>query len=313
MPKSRLSGNGRSTRQSTVKKSKKRETPAAKTGGLATPTTGELHRFIGISLSGGKNDKACVAVVEYYPKYHKVFLSRLFEKIKSDDGISADLKIHEIIEQYKGEVETVAFDVPFNPPLSFDCEPGCVAYENSDAPHIKWMWEHHRKRAAKKKNVRLFTPYTQRAVEMYVATELEEPMIMHDALGANVAPMMARARYISRRLTLPLIEVFPKLSVWRIGRSLNVMKSHLRFHKHSVGGDDSRRSILHALSAHNVVFVYEQDVRAMVANNHAFEAFICAFTAFLKYKSQTEPRPAGFPPSEAWIDFPRENIKWDKI
>ena len=306
MPKSRLSGDGRSTRQSTVKQSSKQTSP--------TPTSGEVHRFVGVSLGGGKTDKACIAIVEYFPKYHKVFLSRLFEKIKSEENISAEAKIHEIIEQYKGDVETVAFDVPVTPPNCMTCKLKCPGFENCKEPHIEWMWKyHHDRKKVKKKNQKMFTPYTQRAVEMYLATEIEEPMIVHNAMGANIAPLMARAQFVARRLTLPLIEVFPKLSVWRIGRSLHVMKSHLRFHKHSVGGDEARRSILQALSTHNVVFVYEQDVRAMVVNNHSFEAFICAFTAFLKYKGQTESRPEGFPASETWIDFPRDNIKWDKI
>ena len=46
--------------------------------------SGEVQRFIGISLSGGKADKACVAVVEYFPKFKKLFLSNMFERIKSE-------------------------------------------------------------------------------------------------------------------------------------------------------------------------------------------------------------------------------------
>lgn len=307
MPKSRLSGDGRSPRQSTVKTS----TKATQTALPAA--TSEVHRFVGVSLGGGKTDKACVAVVEYFPKYHKVFLSRLYEKIKSEDDLSGDLQIHEIISQYQGALESVSFDVPLQLPFCMTCKLQCPGYENCSVEHIEWMWEHYRKTQKKKKAKKLFTPYTERSVEMHLATELEEVFILPSALGANMAPLTARAHFIARRLEVPLIEVFPKLSVWRIGRSLQVMKSHLRFHKHAVGGDESRRQILHALSTHNVVFVYEQDVKSMVANNHAFEAFIGAFTAFLKFKGQTEVRPKGFPDNEAWIDFPRDNIKWDKI
>ena len=88
------------------------------------------------------------------------------------------------------------------------------------------------------------------------------------------------------------------------------MKSHLRYHKHAVGGDESRRIILHALSTHNVAFVYDADVKLMIENNHAFEAFICALTAYLKFKGMTEERPEGFPKNEDWIDFPTNVIKW---
>ncbi len=343
MPKSRLSGDGRKTRQSSVKKkttkkvvnkkatsaarAKKSTSPKAsiknpskisgKVSGKARPVesshAGEVHRFIGVSLGGGKTDKACVAIVEYYPKHKKVFLSRLVEKIKSDEVHSADYKIHEIIAQYHNEIDLLAFDVPFRLPHCLNCEKGCPGIEACKEPHVKWMWEYTRKLHKKKKPRKLFTPYTQRCVEMHLSSEIEEPFILQHAMGANCAPLLARAMFIQRRLNFPCIEVFPKLSVWRIGRSLNVMKSHLLFHKHAIGGDESRRAILSALSAHNVAFVYDQDVKLMIENNHAFESFICALTAFLRFKGLTEPRPAGFPESEDWIDFPLPAIKWNSF
>ncbi|WP_295901297.1 DUF429 domain-containing protein [uncultured Bdellovibrio sp.] len=311
MPKSRLSGDGRKTRRSAVKKTTKKSAVSKKTAEESSHA-GAVHRFIGISLGGGKTDKACVAVLEYYPKHKKVFLSRLVEKIKSDEVHSADFKIHEIIDQYE-DIDTIAFDVPFRLPYCLECTRTCPGIEGCPEPHVRWMWEYTRKLHKKKKPRKLFTPYTQRCVEMYLSTELEEPFILQHAMGANTAPLLARAMFIKRRLSTPCIEVFPKLSVWRVGRSLNVMKSHLRFHKHSIGGDESRREILQALSTHNVAFVYDQDVKLMIENSHAFEAFICALTAFLQYKGQTEPRPEGFPKMEDWVEFPKISIKWESI
>lgn len=308
MSKGRVSGDGRKTRRSPVKKK------TTKKAAISTSASaGDVHRFIGVSLGGGKADKACVAIIEYFPKHKKVFLSRLVERIKSDEIHSADFKIQEIIEQYQGSVESLAFDVPFHFPLALTAADSARSYEFSKEPHIQWMWEYTRKLHKKKKPRKLFTPYTQRCVEMYVASELEEPFVLSHAMGANMAPLLARAMYLEKRAQLRCIEVFPKLSVWRIGRSLNVMKSHLRFHKHSIGGDESRRAILQALGAHNVAFVYDQDVKLMIENNHAFEAFVCALTAFLEYKGQTEPRPAGFPDKEDWIAFPKASIKWETI
>jgi hypothetical protein len=325
MRKSRLSGDGRKTRKSSVKtKAVKKKTAKKTTKKVAKPSkvvkassspeshAGDVHRFIGVSLGGGKTDKACVAIVEYYPKHKKVFLSRLVEKIKSDEVHSADFKVHEIIAQYHDELDFVAFDVPFRLPfcLSDKC---CGGIETCPQPHVKWMWDYTRKLHKKKKPRKLFTPYTQRCVEMYLATELEEPFILQHAMGANCAPLLARAMYIKQRLKAKSIEVFPKLSLWRIGRSLHVMKSHLLFHKHAIGGDESRRAILHALSTHNIAFVYDQDVKLMIENNHAFEAFICALTGFLKFKGLTEPRPDGFPAMEDWIDFPIPSIRWNSF
>ncbi|MGZ3774766.1 MAG: DUF429 domain-containing protein [Pseudobdellovibrionaceae bacterium] len=314
MRKSRLSGDGRATRRSSVKKkAPKKANGLQKKETAATSHAGEVHRFIGLSLSGGKADKACLAVLEYYPKHKKVFLSRLVEKIKSDEVHSADFKIQEIIEQYDGALEAIAFDVPFHLPFCLTCSKTCPGIESCREEHVQWMWEYTRKQHKKKKPRKLFTSYTQRCVEMYLATELEEPFLLQHAMGANTAPLLARAMYIKKRLNISCIEVFPKLSIWRVGRSLNVMKSHLRFHKHSIGGDQSRREILNALSSHNVVFVYDQDVKLMIENNHAFEAFICGFTAFLKSKGMTETRPDGFPLREDWIEFPKSTIRWNEF
>lgn len=301
MSKGRLSGDRRKTRRAPVKKSNAKELPEK---------SAEVQRFVGISLGGGKADKACLAVMEYYPKHKKVFLSRLVEKIQSDAIHSADFKIQEIISEYKEDIEYIAFDVPFRFPNCLECEYECDGLETCPSPHVKWMWEYTRKLHKKKRPRKLFTPYTQRCVEMYVSTELEEPFNMQHAMGSNVAPLLARAMYLKRRWKIPCLEVFPKLSVWRIGRSLNVMKSHLRFHKHSIGGDESRKEILTALSTHNVVFVYDQDVKLMTENSHAFEAFICAFTAFLKSKKMNEVRPDGFPKNEDWVEFPRTDLVW---
>ena len=304
------------SKSGTKKKASRKAKPSSKAHIKAddgSPIMTEVHRFIGISLGGGKSDKACVAVMEYYPQYKKVFLSRLIEKIKSEETISADLKIHEIIDQYHGGVDLVAFDVPFRMPQCVNCVCTCVGYEQCPEPHVRWMWDYTKKLHKKKKPRKLFTPYTQRCVEMYLSSEIEEPFNLQHAMGANMAPLLARAMFITRRLQIPCIEVYPKLSLWRIGRSLQVMKSHLRFHKHAFSGDESRRSILHALSTHNVAFVYDQDVKLMIENNHAFEAFVCALTAFLKFKNMTEPRPEGFPEREDWIDFPVPTVKWGDL
>ncbi len=259
---------------------------------------------MGLSLSGGKADKACVAVLEYFPEHKKLFLARLYEKIKTEEFISADLKIHEIIGQYHKEIEYIAFDVPLTLPRCLDCPSKCAGYETCTLPENVWMREFYTKVNKNKKPKKMFTPYTQRCVEAYIAHGLEEPFEIHHALGSNMAPLTARAQYIRRRLEAPQIEVFPRLSVWRIGLDLKVAKSHLKFHKHAVGGDESRKVFLSALSEKKGVFLYQQDVKSMVENNHAFEAFVCAYTAFLKFNKQTEPRPPGFPKSEAWIDFP---------
>ena len=269
----------------------------------------EILRFIGISLAGGKSDKACVAVLEYFPENNKIFLSRLFEKIKSDEKISGDLKIHELIEQNLATTKYVAFDTPWSLPNCITCVKKCPGYESCHEPHIEWMWHHQDDKLKKKRPKKLFTPYTQRCIEMHFQTELEEAFNLHHALGANSAPLLARAAFIQKRLSADCIEVYPKLTLWRLGKILNVKTSHLRDHRAAFGGDEARAQFLKNMNENNIAFIYHQDMKQMVDNNHAFEAFLCGFTAFLKFLDLTEKRPKGFPANENWIEFPLKDLK----
>ncbi len=249
-----------------------------------------------------------MALIEYYPEQKKVFLSHLFHTIKAESHLSADAKIIETLHQYENVVEAVGVDNPWKPPYCFQCDLSCGGYEVCQKPHILWFWEHYKKTKQKKKPAKIFTPYTQRCVESYLLTELEEPFQMSHALGANSAPLLARAAYLKRRFQADWYEVFPPLSVWRIGRHLHMKKSDLRSYKKSALGESCRRQILASLQQHDVVFLYKDDVNTMIQSVHAFDAFICAYTLFLQHTGQTESRPQGFPNEEDWIEFPKEKL-----
>jgi hypothetical protein len=270
-----------------------------------------LVRFAGVSLGGGKTDKTAVAVLEYYPERKRVFLRALRDKISQKGEVSGDEELFDILNREERNLNTVAFDVPLQMPVCVRCELICPGTEKCTEGAVKWMREVHKNRDKHKRPNKMFTPYTERASEIYIANELEEPFHPSHALGANAAPLAARAHFLQRRLPdLAMIEVFAKLSLWRIGLALDIPKSHLRFHKHSVDSDEARLFILKTLIEKDIAFIYHQDMRLMVEDNTAFEAFVCALTAFLKFRGQTEKSPSGFPKGELWIDFPVQKIRW---
>jgi hypothetical protein len=268
------------------------------------------HRFIGVSLGGGKTDKTCLSVIEYYPAQGKIFLSRLFDKIKSEGEVSADLQLHRLIAQMPPPVENVAFDVPLQLPKCLTCVHRCPGFEDCQEPEILWMWKHYRAQAKKKSPPRLFTPYTERCVEQYLQTELEEPFQLGHALGSNLAPLTARAQFIIRRLDFPVVEVFPKLSLWRIGNALHIAKSHLRYHRHWEGGQTSRQTVLSKMMDKNLAFIYDQDVKILIESPQAFDSFLCALTGLLSFLGHCESRPKGFPRKESWIEIPKKIFPW---
>lgn len=270
-------------------------------------------RFLGISLSGGKADKACLAVVDYFPNHNKLFLTRIFERIKNEDLLSADARLIDLVYQHSQDVAFLGFDVPWRVPLCIRHTYDCPGTEACDKCHAGWQRDFLTKLGRKRKGKKVVTPYTQRSVELYLAHGLEEPFEIGHAMGANTAPLLARANFLQRRLSIPVIEVSPRVALWRIGRSLNVSKSHLRFHRHSVGGDESRRIILEQLGAKARIFIYEQDRKMMIENNHAFEAFLVALTGYLKFSQQTDSRPKDFPEAEDWVEIPSRELDWEGL
>ncbi len=274
----------------------------------------EVHSFLGLSLAGGKTDKACFVVLDYFVEQKKIFLRQVYEKIRTEDEISGDLKIHEILKLYEKNGRYLILDIPYKLPLCLRCQLTCPGYENCKQEHILWMWKHYRTRRQKKRPQKLFTPYSQRCVELYLQSEIEEKFILSHAMGANSAPLLARASFILRRVpSFPILEGAPRIALWRLGSSLKLMKSHLRGYKHSSFGQQSRRSLLHALSKENWIFTYEQDRKILIENPHAFDALMLAYTGFLKFKGKTDPRPEGFPTEEDWIEIPQKDLRINQI
>lgn len=270
----------------------------------------KFHRFIGLALGGGKTDKTCLSMIEYYPLQKKIFLSRLFDRIRTEGEVSADLQIHRLISQVPKPIESIAFDVPLQLPKCITCRLKCPGYEACTQPEIAWMWKRFRTHGQSKSPPRLFTPYTERCVEQYLQTELEEPFHLSHSLGSNLAPLTARAHFLTRRLSVKAIEVFPKLSLWRMGNALHISRSQLRFHRHWDAGLVNRELVLKKMMEKNLAFIYDQDVRTLIELPQAFDSFLCALTGLLSFLGHCESRPKGFPKNESWIEIPKKVFPW---
>ncbi len=263
-----------------------------------------VHRFLGVSLSGGKTDKTCAVVLEYYPEHGRLFLSQIHEKLKSEKNMSSDFLLYQLVTSTYKAIENVAINAPLSFPLCMTCELDCPGFESCKEDHITWMWKNYRKIRSKKKNHRLFTPYTQRAVEMYLGSEFETPFHPDDAFGSNLAPISSRAQFLQNRLEEPLLEVNTKMSVWSLGTKYRVAKSHIKNFAHAIHGADSRRGFVSQLEERKSLFLYKQDVEKLADNLYAFEALINGLTGYLFFIGECLPRPKGFPTDEAWIALP---------
>ncbi|RME17241.1 MAG: DUF429 domain-containing protein [Bdellovibrio sp.] len=268
-------------------------------------------QFIGLSLAGGKTNKTCFAVLEYFPVKKKIFLVHLETRIQSEGKVSADQKLIESLKPYQKKSSLMAVNAPLTWPKCIRCRLKCPGYEKCKEPEILWMWKQYKKIDKKEKLKKVFTPYAERCAEMYLAHSLEEPFYVSQALGANMAPLAARMFFLKKRFPAKkLIEVHPKVSLWRIGRSLGIRPTHLKKHKHAIGGEEARHIILETLVEKDIAFIYVQDFQTMVQDSGAFDAFISALTALLKHLGHCEPIPKNFPSSEGWIEIPKTDISW---
>lgn len=268
----------------------------------------QFYRFMGLSLSGGKSDKDALSVVDYYPAAGKVFLTHLFSRLKSSQYQLADDKLIENIKSQAEGCVSLHWDVPLSLPKCLNCTLHCPGAEKCKVPSVVWLRNHYNDKNIKKKPKKYPTPYTERCMEFYVNHYLEEPFEWSHACGSNLAPLSLRARFLRKQLEgFTHYENYVPLTLWRIGRSLGIQKSHLRRYKHAVEGVDLRALILEKLSEANVAFLYLQDFKQMSKDRAAFESFISALCGYIQYKGLVEKRPKTFPKSESWISFPRED------
>jgi hypothetical protein len=273
----------------------------------------ETRHYLGLELAGAKNQKTALAALEYYPREKKIFLLDIFDRIAPHEGAhpygsgtfgvtsTGDAALLALIDELT-ESNTTAVGV--NVPLQL---PPCLMPAGAAAPAVKWMREITRKT----RDALEFTPYTQRPVELWmryqVLPELPEShrFEIDETLGGTKAPLTARMNFLQRHLgDLPLMEVWPKLSVAVLALELNLPRRVVQTYRRLEEGIQARETILEVLSEKHGIFVYERDVRKLSHSLPAFDAFFCAYTALLADNSRCAKPPKGFPKASGWVQYP---------
>lgn len=294
----------------------------------------ESKRYLGLELSGAKNPKTAVAVLEYYPKEEKIFLLDIHDRIpeksaseknsheRNGQGSQASQAsgdeqllnlIYELIDDSakSGRKKVrMGVNVPLElPPALIRASQGNV---NRSAAAIKWMRET-TKKAQKAHQIKVleFTPYTQRPVELWVRYQVLPKLQPHErfeideTLGGNKAPLTARMIYLKPFLKkLELIEAWPKLTVAALAEPLGLSKRTVSTYRRLEEGVQAREDILEALVEQRDIFIYDKDIRKLAMSLSAFDAFLCAFTALLSDLEQTAEAPPGFPTATGWVHYP---------
>lgn len=277
------------------------------------------ERYLGLELSGAKNNKTSLSILEYYPKEQKTFLLDIQDRISATStashheplhltgAASADDVLLEILRESDEELAAMAVNVPLT-------LPPCFLTTRAEKTAIEWM-SRFSKRISKGKragNVE-FTAYTQRPVEMWirhhVLSDLPKTMQFEvdETLGGNRAPLTARMQYLQRYLDRKtLIEAWPKLTALRLCLQLGMDRRFLGRYRKLEEGAHARLLFLEQLVARHGIFIYDRDMRKLSTSLTAFDSFLCAYTALLSHLGKCEKSPKGFPVSSGWVEYPKE-------
>ncbi len=267
------------------------------------------QRYLGLELSGAKNTKTAVSILEFYPKERKIFLLDIHDRISPREGQSPDDALLELLSELKPGLSLMGVNVPLTLPPCLLCPPSrCKG--SCRAPATQWMERFARRRPHKKGEI-VFTPYTQRPVELWLRYELlaalPKPLQFEvdEAMGGNRAPLTARMQFLKRSLDPEtLIEVLPKLTALRLCLALGLDRRILARYRKLEEGSHARAAFLEALTEKRGIFIYDRDLKKLSHSLTAFDSFLCAYTALLSEQGRCEKPPRGFPLASGWVQYP---------
>ncbi len=265
----------------------------------------KAYRSIGLELSGSRNQKTSVAVLDFYPKGHRIILSEL----RNDLGPSVDRSGDQILIEVLRELSEERFEITgisTTAPVSL---PPFFQDQEIYREQLSWIQEFSEKLP---RSPRSFIPYLQRPVEFWLRHLAREKFQIGDALGSNLAPLTARLRYLEADLPKPLSETFTRGNLQRILPALKLKPELSDDYNDLDRGVQTREQIVKSLCQHlPQLFVYDWDLEKLIMELHCFNAFLAALTQHLSSLNLCEDRPRNYPKSATWLNLPQRNLRWD--
>ncbi|MBN23180.1 MAG: hypothetical protein CL678_17980 [Bdellovibrionaceae bacterium] len=277
------------------------------------------QRYLGIDLSGAKNNKTSVAVIEFFPEAKKIFLLDIQDRMGQKKSDDSDIELINFIKEEKNKLKKVGINAPLQYPLCVHCpRKKCPLPKKCTVPPVKWGIQK-MNALSKKKNIhedtpkiKSFTPYTQRAVEIWLRYEVF-PKInknfqfeIDETLGGNKGPLTARAHFLQKHLgSIETVEVLPKLTLAILVQNLSLNQRYFKRYRDLEEGTLARRKLLDELLEWSEIFVYEKDIKKLCEQLSSFDAFLAAYTALLSDLNETVTHPKNYPLDGGWIEYPK--------
>lgn len=271
--------------------------------------TQAFKRMIGLELSGPHSNRTALVVLDFYQSQSRLVVSHVHSNFGSLENKSSDNILMEEIQRLMAEVPENAFlGICTQAPLSL---PPFFKDKHARKTEERWLQEIWSKTKPKPN---FFTSYLNRPVDAWLRYFTPERFQIPEAMGANLAPLAARALYLSELLGLSLKESFPRATMSRVVQSLEFSRFWPKLYTDVEKGLGVRQDFFERLFQKiPQLFCYEGDLETLIVELNCFQAFLSALALFLKANSQCDNIPEGFPDSATWILIPRQHIRWEEI
>jgi hypothetical protein len=246
-----------------------------------------------------------LAVLDFYPKSHRIILSELRMDLgpkgekSGDDALTSAL---EDLDDAKFQVSGIATTAPVSLPPFF--LPKAQLEEQS-----RWV------ESLLPKTDRLqkpFITYLQRPVEFWLRYMSKERFTnVGDAFGSNWAPLTARLSFLKTHVGLTFNEIFFRGALLRILPTLGLKSELVDQYNDLENGLKTRDLIVKKLcDALPQLFIYDPDLDRLILDLPCFHAFTASLCQHLELLSLCEERPKSLPKSATWVLIPQKNLRW---
>jgi hypothetical protein len=235
---------------------------------------------------------------------------KVYEKIGSFGTLFSDERLVEILT-HAGPFAEVFVDCPLTVPPCVACQrpvcPGAVQCEDVSVAYMLSISSRLRRRGARK--ARPVNPQSQR---LWDVLQLETPpdRRLEPSYSANLAPLVARARTLQRRLNalapaLELKETSVAHALAALTGPLELPATTALDYRSFEVGRDRREDVLDRLLATGWLEEGESgEEDEIVGSVETFHAFLSALVGALHRAGRTGDRPKGFVDGEGWVHLP---------
>jgi hypothetical protein len=285
---------------------------------MRDPTFVEIpsaRRFAGVHLSGPNAGKTAVVVLAGEVLEAPLKVQKVYEKIGAFGTLFSDERLFDILGK-GGPFAEVFVDCPLTLPPCVTCQrpvcPGVVSCEDLSVAYMLSVSHKVRRKGARR--ARPVNPQSQR---LWDVLQLLEPAgeRLEPSYSANLAPLVARARTLQRRLNaLPFAVELKETSV---SNALELVRPSLKLgadlkttYRDFEIGPEIRVKVLDRMIECGWIKApaamgEEPDAHAAIVETvEIFHAFICAYVAALHGSGLTRPRPVGYVEGEGWVILP---------